>query len=594
MRTTYRICLAILTLCAGLSSTALAQQDLVFSYVLHPTGNQTAINPGGVLQFSPARTDQTATATFTVTNRTGGPVTATQAVIAGEGFAVSGLPLFPHEFTTTWSFTVIFRPTRLGAHQGSVSLMIRGIQRTFLLEGTGLAPRLVYELTTGDQPPIGIAPNSVVSLRSTPVGATEVATVRVTNTGNAEARITRISISGRDLRVTSAPILPATIEPGQWFAVSFTFSPTQSGGVEGQLLIESAVFRIEATGIGAELSFAYTLAGVTTNLNPNGTVLFPSVPAGTRAHAVITVRNRGNAGTVLTILSIAALQFRALGAPVLPLSIGPGAEVSFTVEFVPDRLGSLTGQMQLNEFTFTLRGLGVNPMPLPATAFIDVAESISALDQPGIKLGLVEPYGADISGVLTLEFESDTFVNDPAVQFATGGRTVAFKIPRGTTAAIFGEDRDSVPYQAGTVAGTIRFRTTYSVGVVDATPSPAPSKSVLVRPGPPELRRIQIGSRTAAGFEVLVSGFSTTRTVNTMRIQFTAAPGHSLATTVLDVNASGPFSAWYENPASRTYGSQFTASIFINVSGSIDAVASVAVTASNASGSSGEVGVPLR
>jgi hypothetical protein len=213
--------------------------------------------------------------------------------------------------------------------------------------------------------------------------------------------------------------------------------------------------------------------------------------------------------------------------------------------------------------------------------------------QPAAGVTIAQAYPLDITGRLALSFTSDAFSDDPAIQFSTGGRTINFTIPAGSTTAVF-RDQTEVQFQTGTVAGTITLGATFTTGAVDLTPIPAPVKTLTVPAAAPRLRGVQIGSRSATSFEVVVTGFSTLRSVTDLALQFTAAAGGNLQTTSLSVNVDVPFSTWYRGGGSVQFGSQFTAVIVIQVNGDINAVQSVTVTASNARGASAPVSVNLR
>jgi hypothetical protein len=208
-------------------------------------------------------------------------------------------------------------------------------------------------------------------------------------------------------------------------------------------------------------------------------------------------------------------------------------------------------------------------------------------------MGLAQPYPMELSGKLTLSFASDSFADDPAIQFASGGRSVNFTIPAGTTDAVFASGKQ-VQLQTGTVAGTITVTATFSVASVDLTPNPAPTAKMAVAAAAPQITNVQVGARTANSVELLISGLSTPRQVSQFNLQFTPAQGSSLQTANLFVNTDAPFSAWYQSQAGISFGSQFTASVIVNVAGDVNAVQSVAVTASNSRGDSNSVSVNLR
>jgi hypothetical protein len=110
----------------------------------------------------------------------------------------------------------------------------------------------------------------------------------------------------------------------------------------------------------------------------------------------------------------------------------------------------------------------------------------------------------------------------------------------------------------------------------------------------PVIRTVQIASRSATGFEVVVTGYASSRAVSRILLAFEAAEGQSLQTTNLSVETESAFASWYQNPSSRNFGSQFSASIFINVNGSADAVRAVTATAGNPLGTSAPVRAELR
>ena len=90
---------------------------------------------------------------------------------------------------------------------------------------------------------------------------------------------------------------------------------------------------------------------------------------------------------------------------------------------------------------------------------------------------LEETFPVDLRGTLTLDFTSEVFSDDPAVQFATGGRFVPFRIKSGETTAEFQGGAREVPFQTGTVAGLIKLTPAFQseIGGFDVTPDPAPS-----------------------------------------------------------------------------------------------------------------------
>jgi hypothetical protein len=221
-----------------------------------------------------------------------------------------------------------------------------------------------------------------------------------------------------------------------------------------------------------------------------------------------------------------------------------------------------------------------------------IGDTVSPLQQPMVGLSLSKPTPIALNGRLTLNFNSDSFSDDRTIQFATGGRTVDFRIPADSTDAIFGENARQVLFQAGTVAGQITLSATFQYGSVNLTPQPMPMIAVPRRE--PVLRSVQAVPKSGNTFELIVTGYSTPRSLQRFTLQFTPAPGKQLSTTSLSPDVESAFNAWYTNSTSATFGSQFAASLMLTVSGDVSSIQSVAVSAVNPNGTSNTVTANLR
>ena len=207
-----------------------------------------------------------------------------------------------------------------------------------------------------------------------------------------------------------------------------------------------------------------------------------------------------------------------------------------------------------------------------------------------------------ISGKLTLAFSSlaEVFSDDPAIAFASGGRTVNFIIPANSRNAVFGLSDSQIRFQTGTVAGNITLGATFATdaGGISLTQT-AVATNIPVRPSAPRITSVQIASRTSAGFTVMITGYSPTRSVSTLDFSFMpyVDPNNKdlkLETTRSSLTVNGPFSVWYQSSASQAFGSLFTAAVTFNVRGSIEAIQSLAVTINNGIGTSNSLTVSLR
>ena len=216
--------------------------------------------------------------------------------------------------------------------------------------------------------------------------------------------------------------------------------------------------------------------------------------------------------------------------------------------------------------------------------------------QPSISLKLASGYPAALTGTLTLTTSSNA-VSDPAVQFSTGGRTVQFVIPANSTSANFAGQGSQIFLQTGTVAETIILTPDFLTqdGAIDLTPSPATTLQLSIPTAAPTLLTASISGATANAFVLNVIGFSTTRSVNTITLQFTAAAGFNFGTAsqvTVDIRSSSI--AWFQSAASTAFGGQFEVSLPITLTATglptgttpIQAIASISISVSNDIGAS--------
>jgi hypothetical protein len=455
--------------------------------------------------------------------------------------------------------------------------------------------------TTG----VAVTDQGTIPFPATQVLSTSTIQLLITNTGSAPLQVSITTplqgvTTGNPVFAATPPSL--TVNAHQTSVVTLAFSPTTTVVQTTPLTVStgtgpSVEFFLVGTGInqagpGTQLVFSFTVGSSVTILADNGTATFPNAVVGSTATGTFNVLNAGNLPTTINSISVSG-QYFGITIPPLPSVINPGSILSIPAFFAPNALGTLTGTLGIDTQIFTLKGFGTAPPSLPSYTFTGVADTAAPAAQPVIGLSLSSPYSLDITGTLVLSFASGAFVNDPTIQFASGGLTVNFRIPANTTTALFGS-ASTIPFQTGTIAGTIIVTPSFSTGLVSLTPSSPLTKSIVIAPGAPVIRNVKVANQTANSFQVLISGFSTPRAVSQITLQFTGTAGANLLTTSIPINTDSAFTAWYQSIASATVGSQFTATVTIAVNGSISAVQSVAVTASNLVGLSNSMSTSLQ
>ncbi|MBL8295156.1 MAG: choice-of-anchor D domain-containing protein [Bryobacterales bacterium] len=577
-------------------SASVVAPDYVVSYTISPAGSETRLAPGAAIRFPDTETNQTSSALIVIRNGGAGTGTVQNVTVqSSTAFRVSGLPLLPARLAAgeTLRFTVSFTPAAGGDVSGLLRMELDSERRDFPLEGKGLAAVWRYSYLV-DGVATAITPGGRLSLPNTVVGETRSVEMRISNLGNKEGRITSVSVSGTAFRISDMPALPVTLPVNQELRFNLVFSPRDSGDATVQLRIDQAYFEVSATGVGARLTVNLESGGGLTPVAESGQITFSNTAVGSTSGVTLHVVNAGNATGVFRSLIVSGSAFSISGPPPLPASLAPGAEAVFQVVFKPNALGSLTGGLQVDDKSYSLRGAGAAPAAIPAVSFREAPGSSEALQQPYVGLELANAYEIELEGKLTLTFVPESFVDDPAIQFATGGRTVDFKIPANSRQAVFGQSGNRIQFQTGTVAGTITIAASFSVTSVNVTPTPAPACTVVVPAAPPRIRSVQVGTRTASGFELLITGYANTRELSRLQLTLAPAAGANLQTTTLTAEAEAAFSAWYQSTASRAYGSQYTASVLININGKVEDVASVTVTATNVAGPSNAATANLR
>ena len=201
--------------------------------------------------------------------------------------------------------------------------------------------------------------------------------------------------------------------------------------------------------------------------------------------------------------------------------------------------------------------LRVVPAAAPSVSFVDLPDIVQPAQQPRVRLAVDPAYPVPLRGKLTLRFTPDPGLNvdDPSIRFVTGERSVDFDIAANTTEASFPVPQ--LALQTGSVAGAIDLNVTLSTGDLDVTPSPAPAKTIRIDRTAPVITNVRINP-VANGFEVLVTGFSTTREVTSATFQFTPATGSRLDSSQVVVQTESVARQWFSDSRSAGFGGQFT------------------------------------
>jgi len=580
--------------------------EFAFSFI--PSGgNQTVLTDGATIQFPNTAIDASSSAAIVATNRGSYQGVFNFATVSGSSeFATFNVPLSGTvvEAGREIRFGLNFTPKTLDPSRGTLTIETGDRRISANLAGLGSGARFAYE-TVSEAGSAPLSPNTQITIPDTNVSEKTTAVVRVRNTGNADGRITALSVNGSGFSLADPPILPVLLPQNSSIAVTINFQPTTPGRATGRLRIGSDDFDLVSNGLGPNLTYAFVINNVSTPVANNGSVIFTPAAVGASSSLRFQITNTGTAPTTVSSIGFAApTTVFTLGAlPNLPVNLAPNASTGFTISFSPVALGTTTATLRVDNLSFTLSGAGNAPPPLPAIRFDGASGNQDPLAQPAVGLTLASSYPLALSGTLTLTFNSEVGANDPAVQFATGGRTVAFTIPANTSRAIFPNNATQIRVQTGSVAGSIVLTpdVVTADGGIRLTPTNPPTASLSVAAGAPRLLSVSVSSKTANTVTLLVSGYATSRSVTGMQLTITPTQGENVQTTSLTLPVEAAFVGYYAGAASAQFGSLFSATIPLTLAGDLtnvtqlaDTIQSVSVTATNRVGTSPAVSVNVR
>ena len=578
-----------------------------FAYSYTPLGgNATLLAPGGLITVPAVAIDATSSASVSIINRGSGAGVVNAISATGQNFQLAGLPLPATSVAAgaALTFSVQYTPKQVDALLGALAIELVDRKITFNLTGSGLLAAYAYEVVRGSATS-AISPGQPIAFRDTNVGETSNVTVRVRNTGNTPGTVSNISVIGTGYQITDSPIVPLTLKPGDSASVVVAFNPTLSGSITAKLRIGADLFDLSGTGLAAAVKYYFATAGVSSEVQNNGTVVFQPVQVGGASSVQFLMTNTGNLPASVSSISLSSTGtvFTLSGLPAFPATIAPAATLSFMVTFKPVAAGAGTAQLKVDALTFNLSASANPPAVLPDYRFGSSSGAVEPLQQPAVTLTLASTYPFALTGTLALTFNSEVFSTDPAVQFATGGKSVTFSIPAGQTKAVFQNNDTQIRLQTGSVAGTIVLTPSFVTvdGAVNITPVNPLTLNFSVAQAAPRLMSVVVSSKTAAAVTLQITGYATSRTLTQMDFTFTPTSGENVTTSKLSVPVESSFVAWYQSTTSQSYGSLFTASITFSFAGSItnvtslvETIQSVSTTITNKLGTSAAVSVNLK
>ena len=581
--------------------------SFTLSYILQTDQNVIPLQPGGTIPFAPTLIGSTAQAALNLTDTGSGTGAITGISITGSAFRLQGTPLLPAQVLAGQNIQVLvlYTPKAVSQDTGQITITFAaGAPVTINLTGSGSSPSLTYQILN-TSPPTAVSPGGTIGLPDTNLGQTSSVTIRVLNSGTANGTVSSVNFAGQQFQLSNVPVLPQVLAPNASLTFNVNFTPTQPGPQSGTLIVNSDTFKLSGNGLGPLLTFSYVAGGTTITLGgANNSVVFSPIAIGQSELLTFDVANTGTLSATISNIGVgqAGGPYSVLGLPPLPVTLAPGADFHITIKFTPTTVGFSNGTLLLDATSIALIGSGTQPPTLPSYTITGPSGTVAPNTQPTVGLSLASAYPVEISGTLTLGV-AGSLPADPAIQFASGGRTVQFTIAPNQTTAVFGAQGTQLGLQTGTVASSITLTPTFATfpGNIDLTPNTPTVLQFSVAPSAPTLIALQITGQTTTGFTVQVTGFTTTRSLTSLSVQFTTAPGFSLATSQFTINAKPVSTIWFQSAASQGFGGQFTLAVPFTFQATLPAgqsvlaaIASVSASISNESGASNSLQATLQ
>ena len=370
---------------------------------------------------------------------------------------------------------------------------------------------------------------------------------RVRNTSGAPAALVSMALAGAGFTIPTSPGLPKTLAPGGTLDFTVQFQANAAGSYSAGMTLPG-ISVILTAAVVSQLTYS---AG--------SPIDFGQVVHGTSATLEIVVSNRSTAPLAIPPLTVFGAGFSVDAPSLAGLVLQPQQSDPFTLRFSPSTNGSYSGTLIAGNRTFVLGGTGVDPRTLAVS--INPGQLASGAQGTAI-VSLNLPALSAAKGTLTLDFQGPA---DPAVAFASGGRSVPFTVAAGDTQLL------SAPFQAGTTAGTIVFTATLGSASAQQPVTIAPAAIVLTS---------ATASRASGTLTVQMAGFDNTRTAGPLAFTFYDAAGKAIPPS--PIQAGADFADFFQNSG---LGGLFLLKAVFPVNGDPSQVAAFEVQMTNAAGS---------
>jgi hypothetical protein len=219
------------------------------SYSLRSGTNVQPVAAGGQIRVPDAQVGSPVTFALSIRNDGNAEARVVSLGISGTGFAFGDLPVLPATLVPGGAVDIplVFTPREAGPFTGRVRIDAV----TFELSGTGLGPKMTLSATLPSGT-FSFTGSTVLTFPNTRLGSVSEAVITMENSGNKEATVSGISVSGSAFRLEDLPPLPLRIPPGEGQSFRLRFTPDAIDSISGSLAIDDLRFTLRGTGAQPE------------------------------------------------------------------------------------------------------------------------------------------------------------------------------------------------------------------------------------------------------------------------------------------------------------------------------------------------------
>jgi hypothetical protein len=237
-----------------------------------------------------------------------------------------------------------------------------------------------------------------------------------------------------------------------------------------------------------------------------------------------TIENQTPLLLTVPAITVQGSDFALSGPSPSGAVLQPHQTSGFDVQFTPTVAGARSGSLVIGDRTYPLTGTGADP-PLPKPQLVIDLQPQASAQQGVVTVRFAAPAQTSGSGTVTMDGPAD-----PAMGFASGGRTATFTFSPGDTQA-------AMLFQTGTTAGTLTF-TAQLGGATDR-------QTVTIPAAPVGITATQ-AVRSPGSIELRVTGFDNTRTVGALTFTFYDAAGSPVAPGAIRADATTDFARYFQ------------------------------------------------